>query len=163
METTTDGAKKRPTFLTVLCILTWIGCAIGLIGSVMGYFAAQTAGAMMGVAEGMAEGMTEAAGTDMSGIPGMEDAMASANAMVKHAMVILLVGVVGVLLCLVGSIQMWKLKKTGFYMYAIGEIVPPVVSMVLVGMGGFGALGIVGLIFPILFIVLYGLNLKHMS
>jgi len=125
----------------------------------MSCFVAQTAGAMMGVAEGI----TEPAGTDMSGIPGMENAMASANAMVKNAALILLVGVIGGLLCLVGSIQMWKLKKTGFYIYAVGEIIPPVVSMVLVGMGEFGAFGIIGLIFPIVFIVLYGLNLKHMS
>jgi len=93
----------------------------------------------------------------------MEDAMATANAALQYATVILGIGVLGAILCLVGAIMMWKQKKTGFYIYVVGEIVPPIVSMVLVGMAGMGALGLIGFILPIAFIVMYGMNLKHMS
>ena len=34
MEETTTEASKRPQFLTVLCILTYIGVGIGIIGSI---------------------------------------------------------------------------------------------------------------------------------
>jgi hypothetical protein len=160
MEQTNSGAAmpaKRPQFLTVLCILTFIGSGIGIIGSIMGYMAAMATSAMMGVAGDMA------GSADMSAMPGMEDAMAAANAMVQYAFIILLVGIVGAILCLVGAIMMWKQKKTGFYLYAVGELVPPIISMVLVGMAGMGALGLLGFIVPIAFIVMYGMNLKHMN
>lgn len=160
MEETNSGAgapAKRPQFLTVLCILTYIGVGIGLIGSVMGYMATQAAAAMMGGMESMgsAEGM--------SAMPGMEDAMATANAAFQYATMILGIGVLGSILCFVGAMMMWKQKKTGFYIYVVGEIVPPIVSVVLLGMTGMGALGMLGFILPIAFIVMYGLNLKHMS
>jgi hypothetical protein len=150
------ATAKRPQFITVLCILTWIGCGIGLIASVMGYFAVQTAGAMMDVAAASdPDAMNMAAS-----MPGMEEAM---NAM-KYAGISLGMGVLGAILCFAGSMMMWKLKKTGFYVYVAGQIIPLVVSAVLIGASAFGGAALVmGAIFPILFIVLYGLNLKHMS
>lgn len=33
---TTVGTEKRPTFLTVLCILTFIGSGLGILGGLMG-------------------------------------------------------------------------------------------------------------------------------
>lgn len=33
---TTTGSAKRPTFLTVLCILTFIGSGLGLLGGILG-------------------------------------------------------------------------------------------------------------------------------
>ncbi|HEX8515642.1 MAG TPA: hypothetical protein VF868_05535 [Bacteroidia bacterium] len=147
---------KRPQFITVLCILTWIGCGVGLIASVMGYFAVQTAGAMMDVASASDPEAMDMAAT----MPGMEEAM---NAM-KYAGVSLAVGILGIILCFAGSMMMWKLKKAGFYLYAVGQIVPLVVSAVLIGASAFGGFALVmGAIFPVLFIVLYGLNLKHMN
>lgn len=160
MEQTNSGAAmpaKRPQFLTVLCILTFIGVGIGIIGSVMGYMATMAAGAMMGMAGDMA------GSADMSAMPGMDEAMSAANAAIQYATIILAVGLLGSILCLVGAIMMWKQKKTGFYLYAVGELVPPVISMVLIGMSGMGALGLLGFIVPIAFIVMYGMQLKHMS
>ncbi|MCW3071581.1 MAG: hypothetical protein JWO44_1471 [Bacteroidetes bacterium] len=147
---------KRPQFITVLCILTWIGCGIGLIASVMGYFAVQTAGAMMDVASAS----DPDAMTNMSAMPGMEETM---NAM-KYAGISLAVGVLGILLCFAGSMMMWKLKKTGYYIYVAGQIIPLVVSAILLGATAFGGIALVlGAIIPVVFIILYGVNLKYMS
>jgi hypothetical protein len=153
-QTVNTGAEapKRPQFITVLCILTWVGCGIGLIMSIVGWMGARAAGAMMDVAGSMADAQ------GMENMPGMQEAM---NAL-KYANILLIIGVVGTLLCLFGSIQMWKLKKTGFYIYVVGELAPAIATMVLMG-GMAGAMGIVGLIVPILFVVLYGMNLKHMN
>ena len=154
-ETVNTGAEapKRPTFITVLCILTWVGCGIGLIMSLVAWWGTRAAAAMMDVAGSMAEG----AGANTDAMPGMAEAM---NAL-KYANMLMIISVIGTLLCLVGSIQMWKLKKMGFYLYVVGELAPPIATMVLLG-GMAGAMGIVGLILPIVFVVLYGLNLKHM-
>jgi hypothetical protein len=121
MTTTT-----RPTFLTVLCILSYIGCGLSIISSLM-----------------------QLATTPLAGV----------------------LNLVASLICLFGVIQMWKLKKMGFYLYLVGEIAPLIITFATLGFaamfsfaGGFMAL-IAGLmsIFPILFIILYALNLKHLN
>ncbi|MBI4930332.1 MAG: hypothetical protein HY841_06185 [Bacteroidetes bacterium] len=163
MEQTTTG-PKRPTFLTVLCILTYVGVGLGIVMSVVAWWGMHAAQAMMDATSSMAEGMTEAAGTDMSSIPGMGDAMAEANAAIKWANVTLIVSIVGALLCLVGALQMWKLKKMGFFIYVVGELAPVIATAVLLGGSAFGGMSLVmGAVFPVLFVILYGLNLKHMS
>lgn len=159
-QTNINTAPQRPEFLKVLCILTFIGCGIGIVFSIVGFIAAQAAGVMMGMADGMAEGMS---GSDMSSIPGMEEAMETTNVAMKYAYVLLGVGIAGALLCLVGALQMWKMKKNGFYIYVVGELVPPVLSTVLMGMSAMGLLGVLSLIIPIGFTVMYALNLKHLS
>ena len=58
---------------------------------------------------------------------------------------------------------MWKLKKTGFYIYTVGQLAYVIVPFVMIGGGLAGLMGIVGAIFPVIFIILYALNLKHMS
>jgi len=156
-QTNTDAGMpaKLPGFLKVLCILTFVGVGISIIASVMGYFAMQAAGLIMGGAESSA--------TDMGSMPGMDKAMEAANAAVNNAGLILGVGILGAILCLMGAIMMWKRKKMGFYIYTVGEIAPPIISMVVLGMSGLGAFGIFGFIIPIAFIIMYALNLKHLS
>ena len=54
---------------------------------------------------------------------------------------------------------MWKMKKTGFYVYLIGEWAPAVVTTVLLGF----FFGIIGAIVPIIMSILYGMNVKDMD
>lgn len=156
MEQTTTEGPKRPQFLTVLCILTFIGVGVGIIGSIVGWWG-------MHVMSGMMDGTSNMPGMedmDMSAFPGMEESMAQ----MKYMNITLGVGIVGSLICLIGALQMWKLKKMGFYIYVVGEIAPVIVSTVLMGataLAGFTL--ILGAIIPVVFIVLYALNLKHMS
>jgi hypothetical protein len=153
MEQTNTGAAtpaKRPTFLTVLCILSFVAAGIAIIGSIIGYMG-------MAVVEGMGgmEGM-EGATEGMSTMPGMEDAMA----LMVHAKTLLIVGIVITLIALFGVIQMWKQKKMGFYIYTGAQVIGIIIPIVIAGMAAFSAMG---LFFSIAFIVMYGLNLKHMS
>lgn len=162
-QNTSVEAPKRPQFLTVLCILTFIGSGIGVITSIMSYFAAKAAGA---IAQGFSEGMNKLA--DGQGGQQMDAAMASANASinatVKWGATVAIIGIIGALICLFGAIMMWKQKKTGFYIYLIGEVAPAIASIALLGFGLLGGMGIaMSLVFPIAFIIMYGLNLKHMS
>ncbi|HRH38857.1 MAG TPA: hypothetical protein PK760_10955 [Flavobacteriales bacterium] len=172
-ETTTTGAPKRPTFLTVLCILSFIGCGLGIFSGFTGYFANKalagvgaTASEQMDASidqamdEAMANSeMTEAqkelAGSLGDALGGLTDfgAMAT-SALVQGLMAIL---------CLVGVLMMWKLKKTGFYIYTVAQVVTVAAPFIWVGGLAGGFMGILGAIFPILFIILYGVNLKHMS
>ena len=159
MTEQTNEPKKMPQFLKVLCILSFIGVGLAVITSIMGYFTAKSAGAM---AQGFADLGTQMSEGQASGE--INTAMEQVNATIKYAGINAAVGVIAALICLVGVIMMWKLKKTGFYIYVVGEIAPVIAGAVLLGGTFFGGMAIaMSLIVPIAFIVMYGMNLKHMS
>jgi hypothetical protein len=150
----TEAAPKRPQFLTVLCILTWIGSGLAFISGIYTFFTVDASAAMI---ESMNMG-----GADPTGMmSGVHEAMRLA---VENKVPNLLVATICSLLCVFGAMQMWQLKKTGYFIYIAGEIVPPIAAFVLGGGGMLGSLGAAGaLVIAIIWIVLYGLNLKHMK
>jgi hypothetical protein len=152
-ETITEG-PKRPQFLTVVCILTYIGVGIGILGSVGAWWGMRFLANMM-----------EQHGGDLEGLPGMNDPAKIEQTMLamKYSNVMLVSGILCSIICLVGALQMWKQKKMGFYIYLVGEIAPMIVSLSLMGASAFIGWGILGVAFPATFIVLYLLNLKHLS
>jgi hypothetical protein len=101
----------------------------------------------------------------LNGLFGGSDMGSAIDALIKYGQIDYIINAVCVIICLIGVLMMWKLKKTGFYIYVVGEIAPAIFSFAL--LGGFGALGtmamIAGLIFPIAFIIMYALNLKHLK
>lgn len=145
--------NERPTFLTVLCILSFIGVGFAVISNLISLFATSAGSALMDAATETLEGYQD--------VPGM-DLVESA---VDYASTLSIIGIIAALVCLWGVIWMWNLKKTGYYIYIVGELTPVIVSFILVGFGSFlgGFFAMIGLIFPVLFIILYGLNVKHMS
>ena len=158
-ETNTVAATpaKRPTFITVLCILSFVGVAFSLIGGIMNYFtysALASSGDLMGA-------MKSAAGEQVGQ---MMNSMADAMGMDygKMAMNSIVVALLN-LPILLGALMMWKQKKMGFYIYAAFELIQCVMPFVLVGGIMAGMMGSVMALVAIVFIVLYGLNLKHMS
>ena len=162
-EELNTGAPKRPTFLTVLCILSFIGIGLGLISGLMSF---ATAGMMDDMAEmteqTMEEGMAELEQEwEDAGIEGsggfLEGLMNQGMAAMEHARTLAIIQILANLLCLFGVLKMWKLKKQGFYLYTVGELVPPIAGIILVG-----GIMATGLIIPLLFVILYGVNLKHM-
>jgi len=144
--------QERPTFLTVLCILSYIGVGIAVISSLIALTAGKAGSMFMNAAKDV-EGIENA--------PGME----TASKGLQYATTISAISLISALVVLVGVIMMWKLKKTGFWIYIVGEIAPVIASFLLIGLSGFfgGAMAMIGLIFPVLFIILYGLNVKYMS
>jgi hypothetical protein len=52
---------------------------------------------------------------------------------------------------------MWKLQKVGYFLYVGASVVSMIMGIIYSGFG------VMAVIFPILFIVLYGLNLKHLK
>ncbi len=145
-QTTTEGAKKRPVFLTVLCILSFIAAGFVIIGGIIGYLAVA---AVSAVADGAMAGM--------EGMEGMGEVVTAASG-AGNVLTLLIVGVALTVVALIGVIMMWKLKKTGFYVYTGAQVIGIVVPIVLGS-----AFPVVGTIITAGFVVMYGLNLKHMS
>ena len=69
----------------------------------------------------------------------------------------------GTLLCIVGAVFMRKLVKNGFYLYTAGQLLPVIISTLILGIGSMAGFGALGLVFPIGFIIMYYTQLKHMS
>lgn len=123
-EQNVQQTNQRPTFLTVLCILTFIGSGLGLLFGLIGLVAA---GALESVAQYIPVGVD--------------------SGLFKSIILLVLMAA-----SLYGAIQMWNLKKLGFYIYVGANVI-----LLILGFS------IWSLIFTALFIVLYGLNLKHLE
>lgn len=168
MEEQVMETKKRPVFLTVLVILSFIGVAIQIIQGIFSMTAGAVTSAVTSVGQGYAEGLSSMEG--MENIEGMDQAMSSlneaveaANKLAQNATLLGIINIVAALVCLLGVIWMWKLMKKGFYVYVIGELAAPVATLVLVGFALGGFMATLGFIIPVIMIILYAVNLKHMN
>lgn len=133
----TNEAAKRPTFLTVLCILSFIFSGLAIIGYI--------------TAIGLA-GVASAAMSNLS-----DDAMATyTGPSVGLTWAYIVIGFITTLVGLFGVIKMWKLQKVGFYIYTACVVISIIMGIVY---SGFGVMSIL----PLVFVVLYGLNLKAMK
>lgn len=99
-NTTMNVQPQRPTFLAVLCILTFIGSGLSIIGALIST---------------ILSGVLEAIGAN---IPS-ELSLLIPDTGLFAGIIVLLAAVAS----LVGAIKMWKLQKIGFTMYAIAQVV----------------------------------------
>ena len=158
MEESEETQTGMPPFLKVLCILTFIGSGLGLLGAISGFFMEEFTRKSLEVATSIDQSTLDLMGT------------INLDEMIKWQRYINIANLIGSALCLMGAVLMWRLKKTGYFMYIPGVIIPVIVSAIgmkfmMSGiMASFGAFGIVinGVI-ATAFIIMYGLNYKHMK
>lgn len=170
-ETLLDGnepAKVRPTFLTVLCILTFIGSGYGIVDSVIDYFGADKAEQIVSQIDDTMDDAMEEMGESEEGEKAEElmesilgDAMSSLTA--ENIRTQSVFSLISNLLTLLGALLMWRLSKKGFFLYIAGIVILILSPLIILdGIMGLAAAGMIGFI-GVIFIVLYGINLKHMS
>jgi hypothetical protein len=136
-----EGDPKRPTLLNILCILTFIGSGMNFISSLMiSVFYDQ----FTIIAESINKSFH---------LPGL-DMMMEGKSMFFATSALIYAG------CITGAFMMWRLKKAGFHLYTIFQILlilspmyffhlpsPSLLDMILSG----------------IFVILYSSNLKYMS
>ena len=145
-------AGKRPVFLTVLCILSFIAAGFAILGYITLIGVATAASAVAGAAMEGLEGM--------EGMEGMGDAMAAAaGPSVGMMWANIVVGFLATIVGLMGVLKMWKLKASGFMLYAGAAVVSIIMSVVYTGF----MVNIVGIIISAAFIAMYYINKKHMT
>ncbi len=148
---------KLPTGLNVLTILTFIGCAWELYSNVKNFFGGRKALEEMEKAqEKLAEAPAWA--RKLAGPEVQEMMLQSLNNKVP----LLIIGLIAVTLCFYGALQMRKLKKEGYILWLVGEILPFIGSAIFIP-ALFNTMFIYFSIFPLLFIVLYTLQRKHLT
>jgi hypothetical protein len=155
----TGQKPKLPGSLNVLTILTFIGCGIGLLFTAL-------MPKLMSWSLSMMDKASQQGNLTEKQLIEMEKGKIAMEKVIANQWPVLITGLIGIALCLYGAIQMRKLKKEGFYMYVVGEILPVVAGVVLLGFSvQFN--GVMSYIFslgiPLLFIILYATNLKHLK
>ena len=164
METISPNSQAvRSTFLTVLCVLTFIGSGWGIIGSVRSYAGADTISSVANGAMQNAEDKMDEQGKTPNFVKQLFSSVAvglTADNIRKSAIFKL----ISCLLTLSGAIVMWNLKKAGFYLYIAGTALLAIAPILVMGSGiaGLVQAGSSGF-FGVVFIALYAVNLKDMK
>lgn len=136
-----ETKPKRPNLLTTLCILTFIGSGMNLFSSL--------------VIAGFYDIFVEIAQefSQKFNIPGMEQIL-------EARPIYFVVSAVFYAVSIAGAILMLQLKKIGFHVYTIAQILLVIAPMYFMHLPG---PGVPELLFSGLFILLYSMNLKIMK
>jgi ABC-type spermidine/putrescine transport system permease subunit I len=153
--------NKLPSGLNTLTILTFIGSGFIIL------FSAITPWFMKLMKGFMDKAMTGEAAANLS--PKQIEDMRKANDMydlvLKNASITIPVTIVCAIASIIAAVMMRKRKKDGLIIYIAAEILPLIVSIILMGSAQFtGVMSYVitfGL--PLLFIVLYSMQRKHLT
>ncbi|MCW3083787.1 MAG: hypothetical protein JWP12_1153 [Bacteroidetes bacterium] len=155
-EMTTEAAvpATRPQFLTVLCILSFIGSGFFALISIIGMVASGWILGMLGV--GMASAMEQQNADGMTPDPA---AMQAAGGLMSMGTTVFVIAFLVLLilsgLSIFGTVKMWQQKKSGFIIYTVVNGLILVLS--IIGGGWFMA------IVTAAFIAMYAANLKAMK
>jgi hypothetical protein len=159
VELNEDGKPKLPSGINVLTILTFIGCGIGLLFTLL-------TPVIFKYALGFMEKAQSSSGRELTTkeLADMEKSKAVMELSQANMVPIISIGLVSILLCIVGAIWMRKLKKDGFWIYAGGELLPLIGNLILLGTAQFT--GVISVIFavgiPLLFVILYANQRKYL-
>ncbi len=155
-----NAPKKLPSGLNVLTILTFIGCAIALLGGIWQFISADKSVQQLEAAmsdPNMAQ-MPDFMKSMMS-----EEALAMAKKQAANKVPLLAINLIATVLCFVGALQMRKLKKQGYLLYVVGELLPLVGMALFLGMASFKGFGLAAVALTLLFVILYTVNRKHLT
>jgi hypothetical protein len=154
-----EEPRKRPEMINVLTILTFIGSGLGILTNFW-YFS--NAKKFYDIAITNQEKVDQAPAF-LRSLQG-SDPVGVAQRTYDNRVPIVVLSLVACILCIVGAVQMRKLKKSGFYIYLIGEILPIIGSFIFIGAVAYSSVfQVIGaFLFAAIFIILYATQLKHL-
>ncbi|HZB12999.1 MAG TPA: hypothetical protein VE467_08230 [Chryseolinea sp.] len=154
------NSKSRPLLLTILCTITLIGSIIGIFTNVKGYVNAEQE------VENISSGQSK---TQLRNLFAKDVAIQGevpriSNLTIENYQKYSIGCVVSYILCLVGTVLMFRLKRTGFYSFTLGTFFNLITHFLLFG-DNFGSMGlsILAALSGFLFVILFSLNLKYMD
>ena len=164
---TQQTVDTRPTLLTILCILSFIGLGLGIFNGLSGI--------LFGTASNSFQPFIEEAYEEALHEMDMEDLPESAENFVINLFDVLLkaienislISLLSVLahgLALAGVIMMWNMSRRGFYIYTAGKAIYLLIPFTILGFNIITALFLISSGFFItIFIILYAINLKYLK
>jgi len=165
--------RIRPTLLTVLCILSFIGSGWSIISGVWAYTSAsQSAQMISSVRNEKMNDSTFYKDSAMANGAHQKRSLLGEKIMLSVSKMMTTENIrkssigkiVSSLFTLAGAILMWFLIRRGFYIYIVGIIIGIIVpfylyrnNLLAIGMSSFSSF------FGLVFIALYALNIKNMK
>lgn len=135
-----------PGILGVLTVLTIIGSVFGLISA---FFTGL--GCKVLEMESVTDKMNP-------------NDLAFLQATCEHQTILMLAAILGSALCLIAAFMMRKLKQQGFIIYVVGQILPLIISLIVMGEYMFKSWkNYSGIVLVLLFIGLYASQRKHLT
>ena len=152
--------KKLPEMLNVLTILTFIASGIQAIYAIWGVIKPPPSESEL---QNMQDKIDQA--PDLVKNFTGSHAVEIIRKTMENRIPLMVINLAAAALCIYGALEMRRLKKQGYYFYLIGELVLPVIAMVvLIGLSLYGSFTLVSSLFiPVLFLILYATQLKHLS
>jgi len=153
--------NKLPSGLNTLTLLTFIGSGFVIL------FSAITPWVIKLMKGFMEKAMTGDAAANLT--PKQIEDMRKGNEMydliLKNANITIPVTIVCAIASIVAAVMMRKRKKDGLTIYIAAEILPVVVSIILLGSAQFNGVMsyVLGLGLPLLFVTLYVMQKKHLT
>jgi hypothetical protein len=163
MENSYTG--QRPTFLTVLCVISFLWGAYGMYQSAKSAF---TDAPLRELEKAQVDAEAEMAKMDGPALEMAaamyESTMDMLQKSVDNAVPIGYTGLLQGVLTLLGVWMMWGLKKLGFWLYTGAGLIGLVSMVMFLGTGSAAMIALAVMAFlTILFIVLYAIHLKYMN
>lgn len=154
---------QRSVFLKVLCILTFIFSSYTILTQAYIYFQAEQTSMKMEEAKNKITNEKTKSPEESSFLKKVMGGMSELSTP-ENLRKLAVGNLISSALCLLGAILMWRLKRTGFYLYVLGTIVGIIAPFYLFGNNfltviSSGFASFVGLIF----IIFYAMNLKSMK
>lgn len=154
-----EAPTKPSSVLNTLSILTIIWSVISIIQNIYTYF---------NIEKNYAEMQQLFDSGKLNDAPGFvknfvnKDTLLQLESAMHNKIPILILSVFGAILCLVGAVEMRKLKSHGYTFWLCGELLPILSTIIFVGINAYAGFSLLGLFFPVLFIVLYSVYRKEL-
>jgi hypothetical protein len=158
VTTTAQMHPQRPLFLTILCVIGFVGSIVSIIVNGIGFFTSETE--VIQIQSGTGK-------TQLKNIFSQASAhtpMAISNLTPENFEKFSIGGIVSALLCLIGVILMWLAKKSGFYSFVLGTFFILITHFLLFG-DNVGAMGLslIWAFFELLLVILFSRYLNDMD
>ncbi len=153
-----NAKPNLPQGLNVLTILTFIGCALfGLLTLLMPMLYKFLLGIMDKAASSGEELSAEK-------LEEMEKGRAVIELAQQNIIPLVTISMIGIILCFIGALWMRKLKKDGYWMYLAGQAIPLIGNFFILGTKQYTGIGsiLMAIGFPLVFVILYTMQRKHL-
>jgi len=155
----------RPTFLTVVCIISFVGLGLAIVNNLSTLAFSSASLSLYDLIQGNLEmALDQASVTDPAAVKILENIFDSVLKLIAILPLFAGIGLICSIIALTGVIMMWNLKKIGFFLYSSAKVILVFIPVILIGYNFISIMiSMSMLIGAALFITLYALNLKSMN
>ena len=155
--------KQRSTFLSVLCILSFINGGLNIVFNIPSLLMPNFMESYLDLMKQM-QGVNDYSNAPPAVSGMMNDLMGMLEHMAEHWTVMILSTIMLAVMSVLGTWMMWNLKKLGFLFYTTAQVLWTLMPLIFMGMNWISVLAVLlNGIFTAAFIIMYGLQLKKME